>query len=167
MRALGADPKSDRFPPVTLPPPTDSAPDTQDAAAHATQSTSQDSGAEAALGGRLYERFLTAKNDESLVLRISVHGYFPIFQPGTAEGFFEDLKQREGGLEGVKEAQVCRVYREEVMKDGFLMNNAGMKGLSKEEVEKRNEEFSVLAKGKERKVEAIGDGEGEKMEVDA
>ena len=165
LHALGADPKSDRFPPLAAP-PAEPAPEGQDAAAGMTQSTSQDSGVEAAVGGRLLERFLAAKNDERLILRIAVNGYHPIFQPGTAEGFFEDMKQREGGEEGVKDAEECRHHREEAMRDGFLMNNPGMKGLSKDEVEKRNEEFTVLAEGKERKIEIVGDVEGEKMEVD-
>ena len=168
LHALGADPKSERFPPLALP-ATDSAAEGQDAA---TQATSQDSGTEAGIGDRLLARFLTVKNDERLVLRIAVNNYHPIFQPGTAEGFFEDLKQREGGEEGVKEAEVCKLHREEAVKEVFVMNNTGMKGLSKEEVEKRNEEFGVLASGVEKKVEGEKakamemEGEGEKMEVD-
>lgn len=169
LHAIGADPKSERFPPVALP-STDTVPEGQEGGTQATQPTSQDSGPEVGVGDRILARFLAVKNDERLVLRIAVNNYHPIFQPGTAEGFFEDLKQREGGVEGVKEVEECKHHREEVMKDSFLMNNPGMKGLSKEEVEKRNEEFAVLAGGDEKKAgiaQAEEEGaDAEKMEVD-
>ena len=145
MHALGADPKSVTFPPATLP--------TADSEAgpegSTTQSSTQDpySAQATGLGRRLLDRFLGAKNDERLILRIAVNSYHPLFQPGTYEGFFEDLRQREGGAEGVKEAEETRVVREESVREGFVMNNLGMKGLSKEEVEGRNEGFARLASG--------------------
>ncbi|KAK3719152.1 Transcriptional regulatory protein sin3 [Vermiconidia calcicola] len=130
------------------------------------QTTSQDAASEARVKDRLLSRFLTANNDERLILRIAVNNYHPIFQPGTAEGFFEDMRQRQGGEHGVQEAEGMQYYRAEAMMDGFLMNNPGMKGLSKEEVEKRNEEFAALAEGRELSAVAAGDHDGEEMDVD-
>ena len=161
MHALGADPKSDTFPPATLPTSDpETAPD-----GTTTQPSTQDP-YDAGLGRRLLDRFLGAKNDERLMLRIAVNSYHPLFQPGTYEGFFEDLRQREGGAEGVKEAEETRLVRDESVREGFVMNNLGMKGLSKEEVEKRNEGFSRLATGEEGAKVGEGVEEGEGMEVD-
>jgi paired amphipathic helix protein Sin3a len=169
MNALGADPKSDSFPPQPLP-VTDSEPA---ADGTPTQASSQDHPApydNTALGNKLLARFLGAKNEEKLILRIAVNNYHPLFQPGSYEGFFEDLRQREGGEQGVKEAEETRGVRHEVMREKYVMNNLGMKGLSREEVEKRNEDFRLLANGEVKADgEAGGDGgeaEGEGMEVD-
>ena len=160
MHSLGADPKSDRFPPLPLPTSNNgaSAAEGQDG-----QLQTAGDGEEAEVEDRLMARFLTANNDESLTLRIAVNNLHPLFQPGTAEGFFEDLRQREGGEEGVKEAEEMRGLREEGVREGFVMMNAGMKGLTREEVDGRNEGFGRLVAGE---AEAEAEGKGEKMEVD-
>ena len=69
----------------------------------------------------------------------------------TAEGPFEDRKQREGGEEGMEEAQECKLHGEEAVKKEFVMINPGTIDLSMEEVEKRNEELRALASGRRRK----------------
>ena len=156
IRALGADPKSDRFPPL----PIAEAAETQDAT---TDSNEEDK----AVGSNLFQRFLTANNDEKLVLRIAINNYHHLFQPGTAEGFFEDWRQREGGAEGIKAAEEVVQVREEQMKEGFLLNLGVMRGLSKVEVERRNEEWTALAEGREVNGAGVEGGGGvEAMEVD-
>lgn len=164
MRSLGADPKSERFPPL---PRVGAAGDAPEGLHNLpTTGDNADSG-EANVGNRLLARFLTAQNEEKLVVRIAVNNYHPLFQPGTAEGFFEDMKQRQDGETGVKDAEEARGTRAESMTDGFVMMNAGMRGLSKEEVEKRNEEFERRAgEGRVEKVLAEEEDGVEKMEVD-
>ena len=167
MHAVGADPRSNRFPPLPLPLP-EPAVEGQEAPRTTTEVDIEGS----AVGDRLLARFLAAKNDEGLVIRIAVNNYHPLFQPGTAEGFFEDMGQREGGEEGVREAEGARSVREEGMKDGFVLNNEGMEGLSKDQVEERNANFVQLsggdsgARAEVEKREADGGVEDEKMEVD-
>ena len=181
MHTLGADPKSERFLPLALP-PTESTGAVEDQHDQhqlpmTTPTTTEEGatgGEEATVGDKLLARFLAAKNDERLVFRISVNNFHPVFQPGTAEGFIEELAQREGGDEGVKEAEEAKDMRGEGMKDGFLMNNEGMKGLSKDVVEGRNEGFGGLVeKGVEEMLGLGGEAEtgeaereGEGMEVD-
>ena len=173
IHALGADSKSERFPPLAVQ-ASETTAENQDANTHGAASTSQETGTDSnGVGERLLSRFLSAKNDERLILRIAVNNYHPIFQPGTAEGFFEDLWQREGGEEGVKMAEETRDLRKEGMIEGFLMMNAGMKGLTKEGVEGRNEGFVALKEGRESNIVkgevvegGVVEGDGEKMEVD-
>jgi hypothetical protein len=56
------------------------------------------------------------------------------------------------------------------MREKYVMNNLGMKGLSREEVEKRNEDFRLLANGEVKADGEVGgergEAEGEGMEVD-
>jgi paired amphipathic helix protein Sin3a len=162
LHAIGYDLKtSDSFPPACLPVPTTTEPDAADDTTHTAQPSTS------AVGEKLLNRFLNAKNEEKLILRIALNNYHPLFQPGSYEGFFEELRERAGGKEGVEEAEEVKSYREEQVKERFVMNNDGMRDLSREEVEKRNEGFSALTKGdevlaKEDGVANAGDG----MEVD-
>jgi paired amphipathic helix protein Sin3a len=156
IHALGVDPKSDTFPPFNLTADIEG----QDPTAIA-QAAGQEGTLPATIGDRLLKRFLTARNDERLILRIAVNNYHPIFQPGTAEGFYEDPSERVGGEEGVKIAQDAKGWREERMEEGFVMNHKGMHDVSADVVEKANEAFAEVVDGK------AGSGEaGEKMEVD-
>ena len=109
---------------------------------------------------RLLNRFEGANNDERLIMRIAVNNYHPIFQPGTAEGFFEDMKEREGGEEGVKDAQGNEEYRQEKVTEKQSMNNDAMKGLSKDDVEGANAKWMAVEQNS-----AAADGM-EKMEID-
>lgn len=170
LYALGADLRSNAFLSVPLP-TTDTETNPDGTTSTNTQPSTQvasDSGG-AAVGERLLARFLGAKNEEKLNIRIAL-SYHMLFEPGTYEGFFEDMRQRDGGAEGVKEAEETRLLREEIMGEKFVMNNLGMKGLSREEVEKRNEGFAALASGEVKEVVGAegkgGDGDGDGMEVD-
>lgn len=149
MYAQGADPKSDSFPPASL---------RSEDGHHADGSPAN---ADGGLGGDLMERFMTVKNEDNLVIRIAVDDYHPVYQPHGQEGLIESMKLRDGGKEGVKEADGTRLFREEAFSEGYVMNNSAMKGVSKEEVEKKNEAFAKLIDGREGEVELGGD-----MEVD-
>ena len=98
-------------------------------------------------------------------MRVSVGDYKTFFQPGTQEGWAMPLPERQGGKEGVEEREEDLHHREEAMRDTFLMNNDGMKGLAKDQVEKKNENFARLCETGS----AIGDDEGfgeeDKMDV--
>lgn len=114
---------------------------------------------------RLLSRILAAKNDEQLILRIAVNNYHPVFQPGTAEGFHESARERTGGEEGVRAAEVCREERREAMMEAFVVNSEAMKDLSSEEVAKKDEEFARMLEG------TVGgekgdQAEGEEMQMD-
>ena len=162
LHAIGYDLKtSDTFPPVTLPVPTTVDTDAPEGTTQAAQPSTS------AVAEKLLNRFLNAKNEEKLILRIALNNYHPLFQPGSYEGFFEEFRERAGGKEGVEEAEEVKSYREEQVKERYVMNNDGMRDLSREEVEKRNEGFSALAKGDD--VLAAKDGvadAGDGMEVD-
>ncbi|KAK5116341.1 hypothetical protein LTR85_009313 [Meristemomyces frigidus] len=134
MRDMGANPKSMSYPPS--PPP-----QSTDVGAEGT------SGANASGSDRAYSRLLAAHNEEKLDLRISVNGYKAVFQPKTQEGFSEPLRERGGDEGSIRDAEEDLQHREEVMKDSYLMNNKGMVGMTKEEVEKANEAFATLAGG--------------------
>jgi paired amphipathic helix protein Sin3a len=165
LHALGADAKSERFPAIH----TSAEEVLSGEGANGQESNAVIDNEGNSVGDRLLQRFLAAKNDERLIMRIAVNNYHAIFQPGTAEGFFEDLRQREGGEEGVKEAEECRIWRDETVREKFVMNNDAMKGLSKEEVEKKNAAFVEVVDGlniQEEMEKKKGDDEGEKMEVD-
>lgn len=148
VREAGANPKSTSYPPS--PPP-------------------QTGEGETAQGGqsgeRIMHRFLAAKNEENLVIRVAVGSFKAHFQPNTQEGWFEPTPEREGSKDGVWEAEQDVQYRDESMRDTFVMNHLGMKDLSKDQVEKKNEGWRVLSENGEVR-EADGEGEGEQMEVD-
>ncbi|KAF2716727.1 hypothetical protein K431DRAFT_289187 [Polychaeton citri CBS 116435] len=167
VHAAGADPYSNAFPPPPFV--------TANAADNET------------LQQRIMDRITTEQSEERLEIRIAVNNYKIVFAPGlanpsTSAGLDEDAKyevwiarmpERQGGEEGVKEAEECRDFDEDEAKERFVMINPAMRGLRKEDVEGRNEGFTkgvkdgfevdgVDASGKEGgKVE---DGEG--MEAD-
>jgi len=147
MRAMGADPKSNSYPPS--PPP---------------QEGGETGAPSAAVGDRLMHRFYAAKNEENLVIRVTVNGYKAHFQPGTQEGWSEPRTDREGGRELVEEAIEDLLHRDEVMRDNFLMNHAGMRDMPKEVMERKNADFARLCEeGEGTGVHAEG---GERMEMD-
>ncbi|KAK5129203.1 hypothetical protein LTR08_003753 [Meristemomyces frigidus] len=150
VRAVGADPKSLSYPPSPPLQPTDI-------------------GAERYPGTPNSDpayRFLAAKTEENLQFRISVNGYKTVFQPKTQESW--SMPERESGAddESVREAKEDALHREDVMRDTYLMNNRGMVGMTKEEVERANEGFAKLAEaGSGSEVDGGGD-EDDKMDVD-
>lgn len=149
MRAIGADPKSTSYPPS--PPPQDG--------------DEAGTGGEGPTADRLAQRFLAAKNEENLVLRVAVNGYKAHFQPMTQEGWTQPMADREGGRELVEDAIDAANEREETMRD-LLMNNPGMKDLSKEEVERKNEGFAKLCEQGREEVTTGAVGTDEAMDVD-
>ncbi|GAB7364177.1 hypothetical protein MBLNU230_g4728t1 [Neophaeotheca triangularis] len=142
LRAFGADPSSVSYPPSPRP---------DDPIANE----------------RLMRRFDHQKGEESLVMRIAVDSYFRIFEPNTFEGWFESMSERQGGKEGVDEAIEAAAQRKETVNEGFELMNAGMKGLSKSEVEAKNENFTKMVQEGVHTAEAEDDEEqGNAMEVD-
>lgn len=86
------------------------------------------------------------KEDNSF--RISVSQLKLYFQPNGEEFHYLPLSTRENGKEGVEEADMTARHRSEHVQDNFIINNDGMKGLSKEDVEGKNEGFKkVISEG--------------------
>lgn len=152
VRAAGADPKSTSYPPSPPLQATDG----------------EGSGGPPSTSERMMNRLLAAKNEENLVMRIEVMRYHAKFEPESQESFTEPFPERTGGQDGTRLAQEEKRYRDDVVRDSLVMNHEGMKGLTKEEVERRNEVWSGLVDGRE---EAAGDSanghrKGEEMVVD-
>ena len=150
VRAVGADPQSLSYPPSPPLQPTDIGGERMSGTPNSDPAY----------------RFLAAKTEENLQFRISVNGYKTVFQPKTQEGW--SMPERESGAddESVKEARQDALYREEVMRDTYLMNNKGMVGMTKEEVEKANEGFTKLAAAKNGNEVAGSGDQGDSMEID-
>lgn len=129
MRTVGVDPKSHSYPPS---PP-----------------AGGDSETASATSERLTSRIIHTKNEENLVLRVAVNTYKCIFQKQTQEAWAEPFAEREGGREGVEQAYDDAQHREEVMRESYVMNNEGMKGLSRDDVDKQNGNFAKICAGEE------------------
>lgn len=139
LRAFGADPSSISYPPS----PRSDDPITNE---------------------RLMRRFDHQKGEESLVMRIAVGEYFRIFEPGTFECWFESMSERQGGKEGVEEAVEAAAQRKETATEAFELMNAGMKGLSKSDVEEANENFTKLVQEGVQALESVQAPEGKAAE---
>lgn len=107
-------------------------------------------------------RFLDVKNEEKLNVRIAVNNYRIFFQPDTYESFHATVKDREHGESGIESAVEVREVREDGINEKLLMNNEGMKDLSKQDVEGKNSIFAELI-GEGAQVDAA---DAEKMDVD-
>ena len=156
MREIGFDPKVDAYPPLGVALDADSSNIDAQATLAATESS---------VGARLLARFLGARNDENLVIRIALNDYKVVWSPNTAEGFYEDAGIRQGSYEAVKEAEEVRPLRAEGIKEKYERNNKAMKELTHEAVEKANIGFRDLVDGKVTEEVEVG-GEGEGMDVD-
>jgi paired amphipathic helix protein Sin3a len=102
---------------------------------------------------RVRSRFENTRGEENLVLRVAVETYHPLFQPNTQECFFDVTDTREGGNHAIKEIEELMQDRTEGAKERFELNNAAMKDVSREDVERANEAFGRMAQ------------DGEAMEV--
>ncbi|KAL1296692.1 hypothetical protein AAFC00_000168 [Neodothiora populina] len=91
-------------------------------------------------------RYEQGTYDDKLVLRISVQQYKLMFERNTEEYYYQPLAVRENGKEGAEEAEATVSYRAEQLQDTLLINNSAMRGLSKEDVEGKNEAFAQLVK---------------------
>ncbi|KAK3675804.1 Transcriptional regulatory protein sin3 [Recurvomyces mirabilis] len=165
-RSLGLDPKSSSFPPS---PPLQSSDPDGSAGGSAVDGGMGAGGSAAAnaaaLNERLMNRLLGAKSEENLTFRIEVDRYLAKFAPGTHEGWVEPEGERSGGMDGIRGSEGAREERSEVMRERFLMMNGAMKGLSREEVERRNGRFGDLVeKGTDVDGEDRVDGEAEAMD---
>jgi len=157
-RAMGTDPKSTSYPPSPPLMPAD---------------RQLDGGPGPAAMERITNRVLAAKGEENLTFRIETTKFFAKFEPESQEGWTQPLAEREAGEEGVEAAEQARVEREEVVRERFTMNHVGMRGMSREEVDRRNEVFKGIERGdvvereevKEDVAEEEGEG-GDEMEVD-
>lgn len=90
------------------------------------------------------ERALEVKNEERLEIRIAVNHYKAFFQSNSHETWHASMRDRQRGKEGCVAAQTVFEQREEDVTEKFEMNNAGMKNLSKEDVERKNADFGKL-----------------------
>lgn len=93
--------------------------------------------------GRRYD-LVNAK--EALEFRISVHEYKLQFIRGNDEFWYQPESARDMGKEGAEEALRAAERRNDAVRERFVMNNDAMKGLSKEDVEKANQNVAERAK---------------------
>lgn len=94
IKAYGADPRSESFPP---------------AAAESFRSAIADK-----------SRFLDVKNEERLALRIAVNNFKPFFQAGTWESWHSSLMDRTNGEAGIEQAEEVTEYRDDTLKSVIL-----------------------------------------------
>ena len=90
--------------------------------------------------------FDSSISSEGLEFRVAVEFYRMYFVKNTEEYAYQPAAIRSGGKEGVEEADSTARYRSDRSQDTFVINNAAMKGLSKEDVEGKNSGFSALVK---------------------
>jgi paired amphipathic helix protein Sin3a len=89
-------------------------------------------------------RALDVKNEERLEIRIAVNNYRAFFQAHSFESWHANLADRERGKAGVENAEDIVAHREDVVTENYEMNNAAMKEMSKEAVERKNAAFAEL-----------------------
>lgn len=94
VKAYGADPRSETFPP---------------AAAESFRSAIADK-----------SRFLDVKNEERLALRIAVNNFKPFFQAGTWESWHSSLLDRTNGEAGIEQAVEVTGHRDDALKSTYL-----------------------------------------------
>ena len=93
-------------------------------------------------------RFQQSVSEEKLVLRISIPQYKLIFERNTEEYHYQPLAIRDNGKEGAEDAEASTMHRADQAQDTLVINNHAMKGLSKEDVEGKNEFFGrVVSEG--------------------
>lgn len=83
---------------------------------------------------------------EQLVFRVAVETYRMYFIKNYEEYGYQPAAVRSGGKEGVEEADATARYRDDRSQDAFVINNAAMKGLSKEDVEGKNSGFGQMVR---------------------
>lgn len=92
-------------------------------------------------------RFDLVRAKEQLEFKITVGDLKLAFTPDNDEYWHQPYNARVGGRKGIEEVEESVRYREEKVDEKYRMNNAGMKGLSKEDVEGKNEEFRKVCEG--------------------
>ncbi|PNS20411.1 hypothetical protein CAC42_5861 [Sphaceloma murrayae] len=94
-------------------------------------------------------RFDLVRAKEQLEFRISVQEFKLMFSPENEEFWQQPASARAGGKKGLDEAEETQRFREERIDERYRMNNEGMKGLSKEEVERKNGDFKKVCDGED------------------
>ena len=94
---------------------------------------------------------------EGLVVRICLNSYKMVFEKGTCDFFMYDRRSSEGGGGEEHETKLAfeRDLRAERFKERMVTNNAWMKGMSHEEVQKIKDEHKRWKDG-----EILGPGLG-------
>lgn len=106
-------------------------------------------------------RYEQSASDERLILRVSVQQYKLMFERNTEEYCYQPLAVRESGKEGSDEVEATANHRAEQAQDTLVINNDAMKGLSKEDVEGKNESFGRILQGGDNNDAADDDSEME------
>ncbi|KAF4555812.1 Sin3a C-terminal domain-containing protein [Elsinoe fawcettii] len=98
-------------------------------------------------GQALARRYDFVKAKEQLEFKIAVGDLKLGFTPENDEYWHQMLQARTGGKKGIEAAEETVHHRDETVAEKFKMNNEGMKGLSKEDVEGKNEQFRKVTEG--------------------
>jgi paired amphipathic helix protein Sin3a len=83
------------------------------------------------------------KYDEGLTLRICLNSNKIAWEKGTSEHFIYNLdpENEEERIKSEEHAQAVTEHRRQRFREKMVMNNAWMRGLSQDEVQKVNENF--------------------------
>jgi len=112
-----------------------------------------------------YNRVFTPQwSAENLTVRICLGSYRVLFDPGTEDWWVHGDRVRAKGREGV---EVAREERKGAFEEKFVMNNGWMRGLSKDEVDRKKEEYRRWIRDGPAAVAAGGVKIGEEVAVDA
>ncbi|KAI1491771.1 hypothetical protein F5X96DRAFT_448834 [Biscogniauxia mediterranea] len=106
------------------------------------------------------------KYDESLILRICLNSNKIVWEKDTSEFFIyaSDPETAEDKARTEEHARAVTEHREQRFREKMVMNNAWMRGMSQDEVQKVNEKFQKWFKDGVAPVSNIREG-GEEMEV--
>lgn len=92
-------------------------------------------------------RFDIVKAKEGLDFKVAVEDLGIFFDINKDEYFVQPTTARDGPRTAVEDSESATHHRVDALQDTFVMNNDAMKGLSKDDVEGKNEGFGSLVKG--------------------
>ncbi|KAI0151559.1 hypothetical protein GGR57DRAFT_470702 [Xylariaceae sp. FL1272] len=81
------------------------------------------------------------KFNEDLILRICLNSNKIVWEKDTSEYFIYHLDSEEGEEKRKERGQAMTEHRNQLFREKMVMNNAWMRGLSQDEVQKVNEQF--------------------------
>ncbi|KAI9835740.1 MAG: hypothetical protein M1819_001918 [Sarea resinae] len=92
------------------------------------------------------KRLLPSKHVEDLIVRICMKTYKMLYEPHSEEWWYHTRKASSSVDSSTALAERIKEKRSSRFEDKFVMNNAWMKGLSKDEVDQKNDEFRKWVK---------------------
>ncbi|KZF26100.1 hypothetical protein L228DRAFT_225794 [Xylona heveae TC161] len=91
----------------------------------------------------LAARYTPQETNENLVIRVCVNSYKILYEPNTTEWWYHAPKSVSENAEVSQQAERIKEKRNSRFQEKFIMNNEWMKGLSRDEVDRKNEDFNT------------------------